>query len=233
MEIYTIKILDIDSEQLGNLSLLIDSKRRHRIEKFIRKKDKIRALVGEILIRSIIIQKFTVNNEDITFNENFYGKPYLKNFPNVFFNLSHSGDYVVCAFDTYPVGIDIERVKDIEYMDLAENFFTKKEYDYIMKGDFNQQLNRFYDIWTLKESYIKCSGKGLSVPLKSFSIEINEFKDISIFTDGGYMKHNLRILEIDPGYRMAICTLNKVTHPNITMVNQKKLIKRYYEIYTK
>jgi 4'-phosphopantetheinyl transferase len=233
MEIYAVKILDMDGEQLDNLSLSIDSKKRYKMGKLIRKEDKIKTLVGEIIIRSIIINKFNVNNKNITFHENIYGKPYLSKFPNVFFNLSHSEDFVVCAFDNYPVGIDIERVKDIEYMDIAENFFTKKEYEYIMKSDFDKQLHKFYDIWTLKESYMKCCGKGLSLPLKSFSVEINITEGIRVLTDSGYVQHALRIVEIEPGYKMAVCTLNEEICPNITMINQKDLISTYYEIACK
>ncbi|MCP1396572.1 MULTISPECIES: 4'-phosphopantetheinyl transferase family protein [Bacillus cereus group] len=231
MEIYAVKIIDINSEQLDELSLLIDSRKRHRIKKYVKKKNKLQTLMGEILLRSIIIQKLNINNKDIIFNNDYYGKPHLKNYPNVFFNLSHSGDFVVCAFDEYPVGIDIEKIKDIEYEDLAKNFFTNREYDYIMKNDLDQQLNKFYDIWTLKESYIKCCGKGLSLSLKSFSIEISGLKEINVIMGCSYTDHKLQILEFEFGYRMAVCTLNKENFPYIKTVNQSELIDTYKRLY--
>lgn len=231
MEIYAVKIIDINSEQLDELSLLIDSRKRHRIKKYVKKKNKLQTLMGEILLRSIIIQKLKINNKDIVFSNNYYGKPYLKNYPNVFFNLSHSGEFVVCAFDEHPVGIDIEKIKEIEYKDLAENFFTKREYDYIMKNDSDQQLNKFYDIWTLKESYIKCCGRGLSLSLKSFSIEISELKEINVIMGCSYTNHKLQIVDLEFGYRMAICTLNKKDFPYIKTVNQSELIDTYKRLY--
>ena len=53
METYAIKILDINDEQLNELSLIIDLEKRIKIKKFINKKDKIRTIIGEILIRTI------------------------------------------------------------------------------------------------------------------------------------------------------------------------------------
>jgi 4'-phosphopantetheinyl transferase len=227
MEIYAVKIADIASEQIAKLSEFIDPKKRNRIEKFVQKEDKIRTLIGEILIRSVMIQKYDIDNEDLVFQENEYGKPSLINFPHVFFNVSHSGDFVVCAFDDFPVGIDIEKIKDIEYVDIAGSFFTPKECEYMIKSDSNQQINKFYDLWALKESYIKCCGKGLSLPLQSFSVEINGPEDIRICTDNGYTEHTLRMIEIESEYRMAVCVLNKHIHPITTIINQNNLIHTY------
>ncbi|HFJ9466115.1 MULTISPECIES: 4'-phosphopantetheinyl transferase family protein [Bacillus cereus group] len=50
-------------------------------------------------------------------------------------------------------------------------FFTKQEYEYLFQiKDHKEKLNYFYQIWTIKESYVKAIGKGLSVPLNSFKI---------------------------------------------------------------
>lgn len=64
------------------------------------------------------------------------------------------------------VGIDIECIKPID-MAIAERFFTSDETAYIMAGE---QEQRFYEIWTKKESNIKWEGKGLHKPLTSFSV---------------------------------------------------------------
>ncbi|SUY47145.1 4'-phosphopantetheinyl transferase sfp [Clostridium putrefaciens] len=56
MKIYAVKILDISEEKVDKLSLLIDSDKRYKIKKFINKKDKIRTLMEEILIRTIIVE---------------------------------------------------------------------------------------------------------------------------------------------------------------------------------
>ncbi len=81
MEIYIVKVSDIGEEKLNKLCLLIDLEKKYKIKKFINKKDKIRTIIGEILIRTIIVQKLKISNKYIEFNKNQYGKPYLKDHP--------------------------------------------------------------------------------------------------------------------------------------------------------
>ncbi len=81
-------------------------------------------------------------------------------------NLSHSGDYAVCAVCGSEVGIDIECVKEANPA-LAKRFFTREEYEYVKNaGDSN---DAFFELWVKKESFIKAVGKGLAIPLSSFS----------------------------------------------------------------
>lgn len=225
MEIYAVKILDIDEEKIYELSLLVDTNKRHRTQKFINKKDKIRALIAEILLRTIIVEKLSISDDDIIFEKNPYGKPYLKGYPNFNFNISHSGDFVVCAIDDKPIGIDIEQVKPIEYEEIAKSFFTVSEFNYILNWDLAIQLSKFYEIWTLKESYIKCCGKGLSIPLKSFSFDIDKYENIKMRINNKYMKYTFKRFYIDSGYKMAVCSLNKEISNKIISIDQHILIK--------
>lgn len=78
MEIYCVKISDISEEEIEKLCLLIDFEKKIRIKKFKNKKDKIRTLIGEILIRSIIIEKLHIDNNHIKFIKNQYGKHIYK-----------------------------------------------------------------------------------------------------------------------------------------------------------
>lgn len=227
MEIYGVRISNMSEEKINELCLLIDEKKRHRINKFINKKDKIRTLISEILIRTIVIEKLNVSNKYITFEKNQYGKPYLEGYPKFHFNISHSGEFVVCAIDDKPIGIDIEEVKYIEYEDIAKNFFSVSEFDYIVKEDLNVKLSKFYEIWTLKESYIKCCGQGLSIPLKSFSININQYENIQVIIDNEHKEHLFKRFDIWLDYKMAVCSVNKEISNNIIMIDQNSLINNY------
>lgn len=227
MEIYVAKISDINEEDLNELCLLIDSEKKCKVEKFINKKDKIRTLIGEILIRTIIIECLKIDNRHIKFNKNQYGKPYLKGYPNFNFNISHSGEYVLCAIDDKPIGIDVEEVKHIEFEDIGKNFFTEKEFQYIANKDSKSKLDRFYEIWTLKESYIKCCGQGLSIALNSFSIEINKYKNIKMISNNENREHTFKLFDIELGYKVAICSLNKEISNNIIRLDQNFLINKY------
>lgn len=227
MEIYVVKILDISEEDLNELCLLIGTEKSYKVEKFINKRDKIRTLIGEILIRTIIIENLKIDNKYIRLNKNPYGKPYLKEYPNFNFNISHSGDYVLCAIDDKPIGVDIEEIKHMEFKEIAKNFFTTKEFQYIVMEDSKFQLDRFYEIWTLKESYIKCCGRGLTMPLRSFSIEIDQYENIKVISSNENREHTFKLFDIELGYKVAVCSLNKEISNNIIRLDQKFLISKY------
>lgn len=230
MKIYAVKILEITEQELDNLCLLISLEKKSKIEKFINKEDKIRTLIGEMLIRYVIVNEFKIKNSQISFDKNIYGKPYLKGYPKINFNISHSNNFVVCIIDDKPIGIDVEKVKQIGYKDIAKNFFTTSEYNYIIKPsleikqNLEKELNKFYEIWTLKESYIKCKGKGLSILLNSFSIDKDKNERIKIICNDECNKFVFKVFYGVVGYKIAICSLNKEISNNIIMIDQNSLI---------
>lgn len=227
MKIYAVEISDISELMLNRLCLLITSEKKIKIENFINKKDKIRALIGEVLIRTIISKELNIRNKYIKFNKNKYGKPYLENYLNFHFNISHSGNYVVCAVDNKSIGIDIEVIKHIDYEEISKNFFAAKEFDYITNEDSKFQLERFYEIWTLKESYIKCCGQGLSIPLKSFFIERDEYGNNKVISNNKCKEHIFKLFYIELGHKVAVCSLNKEIPNNIIRLDQNYLINKY------
>lgn len=93
------------------------------------------------------------------------GKPYLKHFPGVQFNLSHSGPYGVCALSDTPVGVDVELIRPL-VRDVAKRFFTETEQAWLSR----RPPEEFFRLWTRKESFTKALGKGLTLPLDSFSV---------------------------------------------------------------
>ena len=105
--------------------------------------------------------------KQIEFAVNEYGKPFVVDKPRTQFNISHTDHYIACIIADEPVGIDIELIKNAD-MKIAERFFTPDETAYII--DDKWQANRFYEVWTKKESRIKWEGKGLYKPLPSFSV---------------------------------------------------------------
>ena len=88
------------------------------------------------------------------------GKPECE---GVFFNLSHSGDMVLCAICDMPVGCDIEKVADAP-LEIADRYFSEKERQYIDSSQSLPEISRrFFRIWTMKESYVKMTGEGMNL----------------------------------------------------------------------
>jgi len=104
------------------------------------------------------------------------------------------------------LGVDIEEIKQID-MKIAERFFSPQEYRDLMEQQVSQQLEYFFKLWSLKESYIKAEGKGLSIPLDSFSFSFdNEEISLSLHREVDYNNYCFRMYNVDPSYKMALCT---------------------------
>ena len=94
-------------------------------------------------------------NYEIAYNSQ--GKPYFLSNCEIFFNISHSSNYVACVIGNRPVGIDIEKASKGR-QNLAKRFFDVSEAEWIKECDSDE---RFFRIWTLKEAYGKATGQGV------------------------------------------------------------------------
>ncbi|GAA3399571.1 4'-phosphopantetheinyl transferase family protein [Paenibacillus hodogayensis] len=173
--------------------------KRRKIAKFVRQEDRYRALLGELLIRSTVIGHTPLRNADIRYAYNEYGKPSLENGTNFSFNLSHSGRWVVLAWSAsrLPLGVDVEQIAPVDFR-IAESFFSPKESAALFARPDEERLHYFYRLWTLKESYIKALGKGLSMPLDRFTVmptgsdgwhspEAPDYRFVSFPLDAGHL----------------------------------------------
>ncbi|HDR7659974.1 MULTISPECIES: 4'-phosphopantetheinyl transferase family protein [Bacillus] len=149
---------------------LVDLDKQKKINQFTSVKDSYRSLIGDIAIRLLVCQKYHISNNKIFYQYNKYNKPNIALNPPFFFNISHSGDWVVVISHTSEVGIDIEKIQDID-INISSKYFTYFEHQNLLSCKEEDRIPYFFDLWTLKESYIKFVGKGLSIPLNSFLIE--------------------------------------------------------------
>lgn len=131
------------------LQIKIDSKRKTKI-------------AADRLCKTAVSEFCNISPDKIIIKKNEFGKPFADRLP-VHFNISHSGDFVVCAVSEKEIGIDIEKIRPIR-PDVAKKFATEEELGYI-----GTNLERFFDIWTLKEAYFKCIGTGLGTDIKKIS----------------------------------------------------------------
>ncbi|NDI34039.1 4'-phosphopantetheinyl transferase superfamily protein [Chengkuizengella sediminis] len=207
MKIMAVKI-DSEIEHGLYIDLLknLPKEKQVRLNKYRNKMDAQRSLLGEILIRTEIMNLTNVKNHEIVFQKNTYGKPILLNKPQFHYNVSHSGDWVVCATDGSIIGIDVEKMAPIDYT-IANRFFSKQEVVDLSKKEEPEKLKYFFDLWTLKESYIKTDGRGLSIPLDSFSIRKTN-NVIMIMTENPLKEVFFKQYGIDDLYKCSVCALN-------------------------
>ena len=162
MKLYRININYLDDPQ-QNKGLLesVGVKRREKILRYYKSEDRKRSLGAGIIIEQILKEN-GLSEDHLKYSEN--GKPVAD---NLFFNVSHAGDYVVGVSSDCDVGCDIEKIIDAP-IEIAEHYFNQSEIEYIKsESDKNKA---FFTLWTLKESYMKMTGMGMSLPLDSFEI---------------------------------------------------------------
>ncbi|MDO4269312.1 MAG: 4'-phosphopantetheinyl transferase superfamily protein [Eubacteriales bacterium] len=133
------------------------------------------------------------------------GKPYLVSEPGVHFSLSHSGGWAVCAVSEHPVGVDIERC-EAGRRDIASRFFHKDEVRYLNTLLPSARDDAFYSLWTLKESFVKSTGRGLDLPLRSFCVDLRHTPP-RLDCPEEPNAYSLFVLPFaaDPGYRLSVC----------------------------
>lgn len=217
LEIYAVKQKGkLDDSKCKKIMSYLPDETRIKINKFIRWEDRQRQLIANALIRSVICKNLNLKSNEIIFGRGDYGKPYLKNRTDFKFNLSDSGEWVVCAISDKEIGIDVEEVRPIE-LKMAERFFSKSEYESLMSKNNEERIDYFYDLWTLKESYIKATGKGLSLPLGEFTIHINKTGLITLETNVEDGQYDFSRYKIDKGYKLSICVADKIKNEKLIL----------------
>ena len=171
-------------------------------------KGKMQSLgVGLLLQMACKDAGFAHADEHVAYGEN--GKPYLVDCPEIQYNLSHSGERVMCVISPFEVGCDVEIIKG-DRGRLAERFFKPEESAWIKHFESPEmQSEAFYRLWTLKECYMKVTGRGLSLMPDMFALHVDESENISLYHDGERPEYSFREIDLHDGYRYAYCIKNE------------------------
>lgn len=208
MRICVINISEkLDAEKYTFLEQFVAMEKVARIQKFWHWEDRQRSLFGDLLIRKMISEQTGRANDELSFETTDFGKPNLKGETGLYFNISHSGDWVACVIHTESIGIDVEIIQDID-LSISEMYFSPEENNEIVRAE--DSFERFFDYWTLKESFIKYIGKGLSQPLNSFTIHLGQEKITVESADELASDCTLKQYSLGYPYKMAVCA--KTTH---------------------
>lgn len=228
VELYIVKLpKKIDEKIYDELLDALDNESSSRIKRFRFIEDSYRTLLAKMMAEYLLCKKLNVGRSKLKFIKNTYGKPYLEN-SNIYFNNSHSGDFIMSGISDCELGVDVEKIKKID-IDVAKRFFNKHEYSIIKKGNSDEQKNKFFDFWTLKESFIKADGRGMSIPLKSFQIIENE-KSITVKINEKDTTYTLKQYSMHPEYKAAACIKDGQLPDEFVKVGADNLITEYMKI---
>jgi 4'-phosphopantetheinyl transferase len=161
----------IDRELIHAYRALLDTAELTKQQRYRFAQDKHSALVTRALLRDRLAWYVGINPQDLRFSIGAKGKPWLPQFCDLQFNLSHTNNLIVLAVaQQHALGVDIEWLpRQSATLAIAHRFFSETETQALFALPTEQQRNRFFDYWTLKESYIKACGLGLAIPLRQFS----------------------------------------------------------------
>lgn len=156
--------------------------RKQKADRLKRQPDKLRSLTaGALLNYGLKI----LGNEEANVSLGPMGKPYIE---GISFNLSHAGIYVAAAIGKEPVGIDVEGGR------AASERIAARCHPQEIRWYESGNQDKFYRLWTAKESVMKRDGRGIAMGLDSFSIFSEE------------LKREIYSLPLDEDYWLSLCT---------------------------
>ena len=174
------EIDNLEDDYPDSIESLLSADRREKILRLRSPEKKKASAIAYLLLRLALSETYGIN-ETVEFNYADKGKPLLKKYPHIHFNLSHSKTVVACAISNNEVGVDVQYITPVTDL-LAKRVLTGQEYD-----EFKSSLipdEYFCEIWTIKESYLKLIGKGITTELRD--IDANEVSDIMIYRSNEY-----------------------------------------------
>lgn len=188
---------------------VITPDRQNRIQTTKRTETKASLLGAGLLLKAVLKKEYDL--DDFTVETNEFGKPYLKERPEIRFNLSHSGDFAVCTVSDTDCGVDIENTTaPHEAMGVANRFFSRNEYAAMMLSPNPNEA--FCRLWTLRESYVKMRGKGFAIGLSTLRCDFH--RGVCSIYEEHILQQDAYFREIKniPGYRVSVCTNGEAEH---------------------
>ncbi|MDP9901721.1 4'-phosphopantetheinyl transferase family protein [Variovorax ginsengisoli] len=178
-------------------------------------RDRHRYLLTRALVRSVLSRYAPVPAQTWSFGKGAFGRPRIEaplvhEARGLNFNLSHTDGLIVMALARdIDLGIDAENIDRRAPLDVADQFFSPAESAALNALPPALQAERFFALWTLKESYIKARGMGLQLALDSFSFMLDDSACIEFAladpNDHSAQRWHFWQLQPTPAHRVAVC----------------------------
>lgn len=191
------------------------------------RKEKIRALsslkdralsLGAALLLDEQLRGYGLREQQMQYGFTAHGKPYFPDLPDLHFSISHSGEMVAVAFCEREIGCDLERIRP-RNLKTSERFFAPKEIEWLSTFSEEQKNESFLRLWTLKESYLKATGRGFSLPLNAFSVEIKG-EGITLYHPEKTAEYHFGEIADIPAYHLSYCVVGE---PQEFTIEEKKI----------
>lgn len=202
--------LDLADSHIENLIGILSRSEFDRAKKFHFERDRNQFIAAHGILRQILAFYLGEKPGDLTFENTSLGKPFLVTHNDhhlLSFNLSHSGSLALYAItQNRNVGIDIENVRDhLSIDEIALRFFSQNEIKFL--NEVSDKQEKFFQLWTRKEAFMKTNGKGFSLAMNKFDVSSqkgNEWSPIQYHGDAEGRSWYGKDLFPARGYKAAI-----------------------------
>ena len=211
-----------DDSLLTRYDALVSADERARQARFRFAKDQRRHLVTRALVRTVLSRYAAVRPEDWVFSAGAHGRPAIsapQAVPPLEFNISHCADLVLLGVTSgRTLGIDTESIETRTFdIDGLDRYFAREESAALLALPPDERRRRFFELWTLKESYIKARGMGLALRLDSFRFEMMGERGLTLHMRpalGDSPAHWwVWQLDLRPEYLAAVCAARGESAP--------------------
>ncbi len=146
---------------------LLDHAERKKAAAMVSEQQRIRFIEVRAKLRWVLASYLKIDAKTLVFSQAEYGKPFLPDYPDCHFNISHSGDYLAIAVtNSGEIGIDIEKLKQkSDFYSLVKRCFAEVEQAYWLELPESRKCKEFYRFWTRKEAFVKATGRGIALGL--------------------------------------------------------------------
>jgi 4'-phosphopantetheinyl transferase len=169
---------------------LLSADERVKQARFRFARDQRRYRVTRALVRTVLSRYAAVGPQDWAFSAGAHGRPAISApwpAPPLEFNVSHSAGLVMLGITSgRTLGIDTESVgaRDAD-IDGLDRYFAPEESAALLALSPRERRRRFFELWTLKESYIKARGMGLAIALDAFRFEFRGERQLTLHMRSG------------------------------------------------
>lgn len=208
---------------------LLAADERARQARFRFARDQRRYLVTRALVRTALSRYAAVRPQEWAFSPGAHGRPAITApvpVPALEFNVSHAADLVMLGVTSgRTLGIDVESLeaRDADIAGL-DRYFAPQESAALLALAPAERRRRFFELWTLKESYIKARGMGLAIALDAFRFELAGEQGLTLHMRRqlGDSPHRWRLWQLDPrpGYLAAVCAARGEEDPPRIIVRE-------------
>ncbi len=191
--------------------------RQEQALRYHKRSDAVASLLADLLTRFAAGVALGIARDQMAFAATPHGKPILAGHPDYHFNISHSGSWIVLAQHPADVGVDVEMIRPVN-LRIAKRHFSATETADLLAQTTAERPGYFFDLWTLKESYVKAIGTGLRIPLSSFTVRKTDSGIALTRHDPQLPLYAFRQYDIDPACRLSVCAAIDSFPPHARLV---------------